>query len=238
MFVSHSNTLLSSHDSLLIIFFFFLMIRRPPRSTLSSSSAASDVYKRQVVGPVTEHPWGSDQLVLRWDLLTGVYHNVTTIQAIDMVGGNAAFDQRRQEVSVLLGSNRTGFEVAVVGLESGSQRVFPDPVPSVELDNMVWDAKSGQYLGLGQLANQTRAVARFDHAKGLSFVMGISEYKMSWSGTVAVDSDKGVCYMMLLKADGSPGVHLVAAHMESGAVSAARVCESVAACPVSIVWAV
>ena len=29
------------------------MIRRPPRSTLSSSSAASDVYKRQIVGNMT-----------------------------------------------------------------------------------------------------------------------------------------------------------------------------------------
>ena len=31
---------------------FFLMIRRPPRSTLDRSSAASDVYKRQVLGPL------------------------------------------------------------------------------------------------------------------------------------------------------------------------------------------
>ena len=36
------------------------MIRRPPRSTLDRSSAASDVYKRQVIvpvsGPVTNPP--------------------------------------------------------------------------------------------------------------------------------------------------------------------------------------
>src|SRR5450756_3115176 len=30
------------------------MIRRPPRSTQSRSSAASDVYKRQLVGPVDQ----------------------------------------------------------------------------------------------------------------------------------------------------------------------------------------
>ena len=35
-----------------VVCFFFVMLRRPPRSTQSRSSAASDVYKRQVLGPL------------------------------------------------------------------------------------------------------------------------------------------------------------------------------------------